>query len=184
MGRDSWSDRNTVEDCKCVDIPWLAQSGYLHGYVSGTITWTSALSGKSSIGIVVSTFGGIGGGYARFNYTQTSSLSGEKTDLDYQVQLVTTPCKFGGKRYWFICPLVVKGQVCNRRVSKLYLPPGGKYFGCLACHNLTYRSCKEHDKRVDALIKDPERLASLLRQKDPASSLLGLKAYFKATGIF
>ena len=182
MGGDSWSDRNTVEDCKCVDIPWLAKNGYLRGYTSGTITWTSALSGKSSIGIVVSTFGGIGGGYARFNYTQTSSFSGEKTDLDYQVQLVTTPCNFGGKRYWFICPLVVNWQACNRRVSKLYLPPGARYFGCRTCHNLTYRSCKEHDKRVDALMKDPDRLIALFKEKDFSSSLLAVKTYLKAIG--
>jgi len=180
MGRDSWSDRNTVEDCKCVEIPWLAQNGYLHGFVSGTITWTSALSGKSSIGIVVSAFGGLGGSYARFNYTQTSSFTGEKTDLDYTIQLATTPCNYGGVRYWFICPLVVNGQACNRRVSKLYLPPGAKYFGCRACYNLTYRSCKEHDKRVDALMKNPTKLAALLQEKDPASTLLGLKAYIKA----
>jgi pyruvate-formate lyase-activating enzyme len=40
-------------------------------------------------------------------------------------------------------------------VAKLYLPPGSRYFGCRHCHNLTYQSCKEHDKRVDALAKLP-----------------------------
>lgn len=176
MGRYSWSDRDTVEECKCVDIPWLAQNGYLRGYVSGTITWTSALSGKSSIGIEVSIYGG----YARFKYTQTSSLSGERTDLGYQVQLVTTSCNYGGVRYWFICPLTLNQQACNRRVSKLYLPPGGKYFGCRTCHNLTYRSCKEHDKRVDALLRNPQQVADLLKKRDPTASLLVMKAYLKA----
>ncbi|OGV95737.1 hypothetical protein A2W24_01135 [Microgenomates group bacterium RBG_16_45_19] len=171
MGRYSWSDRDTVEDCKCVDIPWLAEHGYFGGYNSGTITWTSALSGKSSIGIEVYTNGGYGGDYIRFRYTQSSTLSGEKSDLDYTAQLVTTPCNYGGVRYWFICPLVVSGQACNRRVSKLYLPPGGKYFGCRTCHNLTYRSCKEHDKKVDSLIRNPARLAALLQEKDPTQTL-------------
>jgi hypothetical protein len=32
---------------------------------------------------------------------------------------------------------------CGRRVGKLYLPPGGKYFGCRHCYNLTYTSSNE-----------------------------------------
>src|SRR5262249_35112853 len=33
----------------------------------------------------------------------------------YEVQLTTTPCHFGGWRWWFSCPLVVRGVPCNRR---------------------------------------------------------------------
>jgi hypothetical protein len=40
-------------------------------------------------------------------------------------------------------------------VRKLYLPPDGRYFGCRHCYRLTYRSVQEHDKRVDALIRNP-----------------------------
>jgi len=36
--------------------------------------------------------------------------------------------------------LTVNGVACNRRVGKLYLPPGGRYFGCRACYDLAYRS--------------------------------------------
>jgi hypothetical protein len=46
---------------------------------------------------------------------------------------------FGGVRWWFLCPLAG----CGRRVAKLYLPPGGRYFGCRRCHRLTYTSCQE-----------------------------------------
>lgn len=59
------------------------------------------------------------------------------------VRLQTTPTQFGGRRWWFTCPLVVNGVPCERRVGKLYLPPGAKCFGCRTCHNLTYRSCQE-----------------------------------------
>jgi hypothetical protein len=31
-------------------------------------------------------------------------------------------------------------------VGKLYLPPGGRYFGCRHCYNLTYTSCQESRK--------------------------------------
>jgi hypothetical protein len=59
------------------------------------------------------------------------------------VRPTTTPTQLGGRRFWFICPLIVRGMACNRRVGNLYLPPGTRYFGCRKCHNLTYRSCQE-----------------------------------------
>lgn len=60
--------------------------------------------------------------------------------LKIPVYLQTTPAHFGGQRWWFTCPLLVRGVACNRRVAKLYLPPGAKYFGCRHCHDLTYVS--------------------------------------------
>ncbi len=36
---------------------------------------------------------------------------------------------------------------CERRVGKLWLPPGAIYFGCRHCYGLTYRSCQESHKR-------------------------------------
>jgi hypothetical protein len=56
-----------------------------------------------------------------------------------------------------------------RRVGKLYLPPGERYFGCRCCHRLTYRSVQEHDKRVDWLRKHPEELAAIVA--DPKANL-------------
>ena len=71
--------------------------------------------------------------YARFTYS-ISDRGGNSTPYDLEVSLVTTPCNFGGVRYWFACP------VCSQRVGGLYLPPGDIYFCCRGCHNLTYRS--------------------------------------------
>ena len=58
----------------------------------------------------------------------------------YVVRLTTTVPHLGGFRYWFCCPLTRNGHVCGRRVGKLYLPPGGRYFGCRHCYQLTYQS--------------------------------------------
>jgi hypothetical protein len=55
---------------------------------------------------------------------------------------------FGGQRWWFTCPLSVNGRVCQRRVGKLYLRPGSKFFGCRKCHQLSYRSSQEAHKAV------------------------------------
>jgi len=148
MGRWSWSDRKTVEECKSIDAFWLNREGYFCGFVRGSIQWKNALDEVTgSIGIEISVDEeSLEENYVRLFYTQTNNFTKEKTELDYKVELVTTPCTFGGIRYWFICPLVVNGRPCGRRVGKLYLPPGGKYFGCRYCYNLTYRSCKESHK--------------------------------------
>lgn len=66
-----------------------------------------------------------------------------KEDVEILVRLETTPTRFNGRRWWFVCPLIVRGVACDRRAGKLYLPPGAKYFGCRKCHDLTYRTCQE-----------------------------------------
>jgi hypothetical protein len=77
------------------------------------------------------------------------------------IELVTTPCRFGGQRFWFLCPLTRDGIPCKRRVRVLHLPAGAQFFGCRACHDLTYRSCQEHNKRIDSLLRAPDELMRL-----------------------
>jgi len=113
----------------------------LEGYCHTGLTWTRSLSGhKSSIGIAVDV---LGEPYVKLRYTITDRNSGEKADYDYKVSLTTTPCHFGGVRYWFICPLVRNGSPCGRRVGTLFLSSGGKYFGCRHCYDLSYESRNE-----------------------------------------
>jgi hypothetical protein len=64
-------------------------------------------------------------------------------DILIPIRLEPTPTQFGGRRWWFIRPLIVRGVPCERRAGKLYLPPGARYFGYRKCHDLTYRSCQE-----------------------------------------
>jgi hypothetical protein len=141
MGRYYWSKKDTVEDGTKLSISKLKEFGLLEGCCSSTLTWTRSLSGhKSSVGIVVDV---LGEPYVKLNYTITDRDSGEKTDYDYKVSLTTTPCHFGGVRYWFICPLVRNGAPCGRRVGTLFLSSGGKYFGCRHCDDLSYESRNE-----------------------------------------
>ena len=66
--------------------------------------------------------------------------------VDYKVRLVTSTPHYGGLRWWFVCPLVRNDGGPPRRVAKLYLPPGGKYFGSREGYKLTYTSCQESGK--------------------------------------
>lgn len=179
MGRRSYSDRWTVEECKSITTKFLNEHDYFTGGIRwGGMSWNQGGETTGSIGFVVSTVEG--DEYINFQYTQTDRYTGEKANLDYRVRLTWTHCHFGGRRWWFVCPLVVDGHVCNRRVGVLYLG-NGKYFGCRHCYHLTYRSQKEHDKRIDVLVKNPELLLSRMKGEDGnlRGSLLALKAYFK-----
>jgi hypothetical protein len=66
--------------------------------------------------------------------------------VDYRVRLVTTKPTYGGLRWWFICPLERRDDGPPRRVAKLYLPPGSRYFGSRKGHGLTYTACQESGK--------------------------------------
>lgn len=139
MGRYYFDAKTTVEQATQLSIFKLKEFDLLHGFASTTLTWTRRLSGhKSSIGILVDTEDL----YAKVNYTITDRSTGEKRDYDYRINLTTTPCYFGGVRYWFICPLSVNGVYCGRRTGSLYLA-SGNYFGCRHCYDLSYESRNE-----------------------------------------
>lgn len=182
MGRYSWSYRKTVESCIVLSIDSLNKKKCLYNGMEGTMTWSNNLGEvKNSIGISVVIYPDHQQpSFIGLRYVSTNSYSQEKTELDYTVGLETTPCNFGARRFWFICPLVSENKACKRRVAKLYLPSGGKYFGCRRCYNLTYKCQREHDKSVDAFIKNPY---SLLRPNnridDIRTALLTMKAMRK-----
>jgi len=177
MGILSYSGRLTVEECNSITTKLLNKHNCFDGRIhSGGMSWTRGGEKIGDISFEVSTYGG--DDYIQFQYTHTDRYTGEKTELDYKAQLTWTPCNFRGRRWWFICPLVVNGRECNRRVGVLYLG-NGKHFGCRNCHNLTYRCQKEHDSRVDALVKNPEMLISHFRKGDIKSFFLAHKAYLK-----
>lgn len=84
-------------------------------------------------------------------------LDGCKEDISYPISLSWTPCNFGRSRPWFVCPGVVNGVSCERRVAKLYLK--GRYFLCQHCHDLTYLSQQEARRHA------PLRRCQKIRQK-------------------
>ena len=155
MGRWYGSGKQKADELKQVTVFFLNRHGYFKtGQKSGTITWsrrdeeTGSISVRSSVNDSEQ--------YIKFIYTQTSRDTGEKKDFDYKIQLTTTPCYFGDKRYWFICPLYTNERYCGRRVGVLYL--GDKYFGCRHCHNLTYesRNLSGISKIAGQVISEPE----------------------------
>jgi hypothetical protein len=128
--------KSEVEWCKKIEIWWLLRDMSIHGttYKNTTISWGENGS-RGSVGTDVSI---LDEKYVRFHYTQTDNTTGEKKDFNYKVQLIETPCHFGGTRFWFLCSLYKSGKYCGRRVGVLY--KDGDYFGCRYCYDLTYSS--------------------------------------------
>jgi len=166
MGRYYWSKKEEADSLKQVSVSFLRKHGYFDaGWHSGTITWSR--NGKETGNISIQSSIGNNEQYVKFIYTQTDSNTGEKKDFEYKVLLTTTPCYFGGKRYWFICPCYANGAYCGKRVGVLYL--GGRYFACRHCYNLTYssRNLGGISKMVGRIISIPEieKLENKMKRK-------------------
>lgn len=187
MGRYYFDAKTTVEQATQLSIFKLKEFGLLGGLCSSTLTWTRRPSGtKNSIGILVNTEEL----YVRVNYTITNRWTDEKSDYEYKISLTTTPCHFGGVRYWFICPLSRNGIYCGRRVGTLYLASGGNYFGCRHCYDLSYESRNESrlgrfgqwgyilkaDRQCEELYKSIKRWTWRGRPTRKARKLQALKA--------
>jgi hypothetical protein len=52
--------------------------------------------------------------------------------LSQNIKITTTPCNFGGQRYWFACP------DCQKRCGTLYTNPINNKLSCRECHGLKY----------------------------------------------
>ena len=141
--------RTTVEDCLTLEINRLVREGLVRPWISGSRVWTNTFTGKrtASVGYQVEP---VEGDDLILRLLYTPTIRGEKREVDPPIYLTTTRLHFGGVRWWLTCALIVRGVECSRRVTKLHLPPGAKYFGCRHCHDLTYQSCQD-SHRFDAL---------------------------------
>jgi hypothetical protein len=136
----------TVEGCLDIDANLWGREGIIRAgaWQSGVWTWTFGIGG-SSISYEADTRNPERA-TVRLAYSWRERGSPERHE-DYHVRLTTTRPHFGGRRWWFVCPLVIDGRPCNRRAGKLYLPPDGRYFGCRRCYDLTYTSCQQSHNR-------------------------------------
>jgi hypothetical protein len=133
-GRPSGSGRNTVEACRSMDVNRLQKAGCLRPGWSGSWQWTCAAEKIAWINLRAET--------ERLHlFYRVRIGGGEWEDMAETVRIVRTPCRFGGARPYFICPGVVNGITCGRRVAKLHGP--GRYFLCRYCYRLAHASQSE-----------------------------------------
>ena len=172
----------TVEECRAVDIAVLPVSDFAE-----QSTWPRVITWRNYKDEVTASIGyrcepqDSGSAILRFSYSVTRNSNEIK--IEEAVPIMTTRPHFGGVRWWFICPLVSDGGECWRRVRKIYLPPGGRYFGCRACYKLTYESVRSHDNRVGRLVRNPYAVLAALESKSFSAKFLGMTAFCKLRGF-
>lgn len=167
MGRDCWSTRVLVEQCLFLPIEAFNRWGTFSNASGSTATfsWTNSRSG-AELGKLEYLVQNEENGLAIHIRRQFTRLYGAAKLLEEcTIRITTTPCRFGGVRRWFQCPFVRDGEVCGKRVGRLYLPPRQSTFGCRTCHNLIHRTAREHNARRDALARDPKALEALLQDR-------------------
>jgi hypothetical protein len=141
VGSASWDrsgTKNTVESHNHLDVNNRSRKGLLEPGTRGRVSWSK---GDDSLGFVSFE---LKDGFFVLDYRYRRNSSEQWEEVRYPVRLSWTPCNFGGSRPWFVCPGVVNGHYCGRRVAKLY--GAGKYFLCRYCYDLTYESRKDGQK--------------------------------------
>jgi hypothetical protein len=154
--------RRVVESCLVLDVGRLIKH-IIPGMIlerqvdwEGQIVWNDAYSAHqiASIGYSIHWRRALPDLVLQYRLSQSRQIKDNLEVPSYQIRMVKTRPHYGGFRWWFTCPLIVNDCPCQRRVGKLYLPPGGQFFGCRHCYQLTYSSTqKAHslDRRTDSL---------------------------------
>ena len=125
--------RATVEDSLVLSVSALTRAGVLASGERTGGTWGWTYEGDDRPHAIV--------GYEA-DLTEPDDpwfhlrycVNGEQVDC--MVRLESTRPNYGGRRWWFLCPLV------RCRAAKLYLPPGGRLFGSREAYGLSYASCQ------------------------------------------
>lgn len=125
-----------TNEVRRVDIRYLRKRGWLYSGASGSLSWSRGgkESGRVAYRIKDRMF--------TLNY-RFCRYGDEWEPMELHVPLLTTPCRYGGQRYYFQCP----NQNCRRRCELLY--SYDKYFLCRKCCGYLYTSQK--GDRLDRL---------------------------------
>jgi hypothetical protein len=137
-GRPAGSGRAKVEACRSIDANRLHREGCLKPGRICSMQWMRDGETVASINLRAE--------HDRLHLTYRVRIGGgDWEDINETVRIVRVPCRFGGARPYFVCPGVVNGIACGRRVAKLYGP--GRYFVCRHCYRLAYASQSEDAQR-------------------------------------
>ena len=145
--RYSFATKRTTSGLIALDVNYLNRSGNLNQMCWSHINWSRGGQAMLSIRTHIEE------AFLLLNYEWHSSHDKLETVTEH-VLLSYTPCNYGGQRPWFICPGVINGVPCQRRVAKLYM--AGKYFLCRRCYNLVYQSQRE--SKPDRLLRKSQNI--------------------------
>ena len=144
--------RPMVDDALTLDLNLLIRLRLIRpGECShGTFTWTSKMTNSQEPGTIVATIGyeasllDPGAASVRLHYTLGS------VPQDHRVRLTTTPCHYGGRRWWWRC------SIMGQRAMKLHLPAGASQFASRAAYGLGYAI--QRQSRMDRVLSRSQKL--------------------------
>lgn len=124
-------------------------------YRRASLTWSWTGTGEriADIGVMIDTHET--GGSLRLQFRSRDTMTGERTETDQPIELVTIPQPFGGRRWFAVCPY------SGARCSKLYMPAGATKFAARgAWRRLGYRAQREapYDRALRRAFKIRRRL--------------------------
>ena len=112
--RWNWiSTKDTVESTRSLDINRLNRAGCLRPGYGGGCQWMR--DGEPIASIQLRRDGDL----LRLSYRRRQQ-GRDWQDIEQSTPIVWMPCRFGGARPYFVCPGIVNGIACGRRVTKLY----------------------------------------------------------------
>ncbi len=148
------SQHGKTSHYRSLDVNLMAKAGVLRPGNSAGWQWTvdgekvANISTRAEAGRLILTY--------RFR-----EYDGPWQPITQTVPITHVSCAYGGSRTYFLCPGVVNGRHCGRRVGKLY---SARYFVCRHCLRLTYpvqseephyRQLRRANKHRAALGGDP-----------------------------
>ncbi len=136
------SRKSTVEGIRTVDVRYLYRQGMLRPYWRSELHWRC--QSRPSGNIQIESYPE----HVLLLYHSRSRGETEWEEIRERVDLVWTPCHFGGERPWFLCPR------CGQRRAILY--GEDKLFLCRGCYRLAYSS--QNEGRLDRLLRRAQKI--------------------------
>jgi hypothetical protein len=124
-----WNTKETTEGLRALDVRYLHSHGMLKPGHVFHLQWSRNGEPAGSISFVT------GDDQITLLFNVRSAGQEEWEQVKEPIQLDWTPCYYGGRRPWLLCP----GRCCGRRVAVLY--GASRYFLCRHCYQLTYATC-------------------------------------------
>jgi hypothetical protein len=134
LRRSENGPKPTIESRRFVDVMQWQREGYLSRHSVFSCTWERNGQTIASLNVESHRNEMI---LARL----TQTYGGELIQIRQIVSIIWMPCRFGGERPWFVCPMRNRGIDRDHKAARLF--DAGEFFACRRCCGLIYRSQME-----------------------------------------
>jgi hypothetical protein len=133
-GRHRTTSRGVVEQARPLDMRGLKRIGFIQPgrRTSGVMQWKMRGEAVGAVELVVDLRD------PNFPFAEARLEGAAPESPRQRIKLTSTPCRFGGRRYYFACPHT------GRRCEVLYSRGGGA-FASRQAHRLVYQAQSEDD---------------------------------------